>query len=89
MQIWKFPLRPGSGAQQIRMPKGAQLLSVQLQRGEPMLWALCDEHAPQVNRQLWAYGTRDAMIKAWPFVATLQYGSAVLHIFDLGEQLLD
>jgi hypothetical protein len=89
MQVWKFPLRLGAGSQQVRMPGGAQLLSVQLQGGEPMLWALCDERAPSVSRQLWAYGTGEAMVRAWPFVATLQIGSAVLHYFDLGERRID
>jgi hypothetical protein len=28
------------------------------------------------------------MVKAWPFVATLQIGTAVLHYFDLGERRL-
>ena len=88
MQVWKFPLRPGTGSQQVRIPRGAQLLSIQLQDGMPTLWALCDEDAPLVERQLWAYGTGDAMVKAWPFVATLQIGTAVLHYFDLGERRL-
>ena len=85
MQIWKFMIGIGTGEQRIQMPQGAKPLSVQLQNGAPALWALCDEGSPTVSRRIWAYGTGDAMIRAWPFVGTLQIGAAVLHYFDLGE----
>jgi len=50
-----------------------------------MLWALCAEAAPLVDRKLWAYGTGDTVLRTWPYIATLQVGAAVLHFFDLGE----
>ena len=84
MQVWKFGIGV-SGEQRVQMPKGAKLLTVQLQNGAPMLWALCDGSAPMVARKVWAYGTGEAMVRPWPFVATLQIGHAVIHYFDLGE----
>lgn len=41
----------------IPMPKGAQVLTVQLQNGLPYVWALVDPKAPQVNRSIEIYGT--------------------------------
>jgi hypothetical protein len=88
LQVWKFTIGAGTGQQRIKMPKGAKLLTVQVQNGVPVLWALCAEEAPLVDRKLWAYGTGDALPRACPYVATLQIGAAVLHFFDLGESPL-
>jgi hypothetical protein len=83
--IWKFGLSSRTGEQRVEMPAGARLLTVQPQDGAPVLWALCDEGAPRVRRKLWSYLTGDAMVRAWPYVATLQLEGKVLHYFDLGE----
>lgn len=56
MKIWKFQL--GLYHQQaIEMPKGAKLLTIQVQRDEPVLWALCDEDQRDEIRHLRVYGT--------------------------------
>ena len=52
MQIWKFMIGIGTGEQRIQMPQGAKPLSVQLQNGAPVLWALCDEGSPTVSRRI-------------------------------------
>ncbi len=86
--VWKFPLRDDSEAI-IRMPKGAQVLSVQVQDGQPMVWALVDAQEKPVRRKFWVVGT------GWTvnpdglgtFVGTIQLagGALVFHIFDGGE----
>ncbi|WP_425258476.1 DUF7352 domain-containing protein [Rubrivivax sp. RP6-9] len=83
--IWKFRLRHGTGEQSVEMPAGSRLLTVQEQDGLPTLWAICDEGAASVRRKLWAYGTGDAMVRTWPYIATFQSGRSVVHYFDLGE----
>lgn len=85
MQVLKFAIRAGTGEQTVMMPQGARPLTVQLQQGQPMLWALCDESAPQVARILGAHGTGDTLPRVWPYIATLQTGAAVVHYFDHGE----
>lgn len=85
MVIWKFKLRIGTGEQRVEMPAGSRLLTVQAQGGAPTLWALCDESAPEVARRIWCYGTGDSLLGHWPFVATLQLGSSVVHYFDHGD----
>lgn len=46
--IWKFPVRPDSA---IELPKGATILSVHVQHGQPCLWALVDPSAPKEWRR--------------------------------------
>jgi hypothetical protein len=83
--IWKFKLRIGIGEQRVEMPAGSRLLTVQAQGGAPTLWALCDERAPKAMRRIWCYGTGDALLGTWPYIATLQLGTSVVHYFDHGD----
>ena len=48
--IWKFPLSLRA-FQRVSVPKGAQVLSVQMQQETPTLWALVSTDAPLA---LWA-----------------------------------
>ena len=43
MRVFKYPLAVEFGDQHIEVPRGALPLSVHLQDGEPMLWALVDD----------------------------------------------
>lgn len=85
--IWKFPLQI-TDLQDIPMPGGASLLSVQIQRSEPMLWALVTADAPNVLRRLRIVGTGHPCddVSAGQYVATFQSlsGLLVFHVFDLG-----
>jgi hypothetical protein len=56
MIIWKWFLS-NSFKQTLLMPPGAKILTVQIQNGEPHLWALCDEALPKTERTLCIYGT--------------------------------
>jgi hypothetical protein len=86
--VWKFDLRDDA-ENAIEMPRGAQVLSVQVQRGQPRLWALVDPTAPKVRRRFWICGTgtyanTDGL---GTFVDTIQLegGALVFHVFDGGE----
>lgn len=53
--VFKYTLRPASGV--IQMPKGAQVLSVHVQNGDPHLWALVDPSAEVETREFQIVGT--------------------------------
>lgn len=74
----------------VRMPRGADVLSVQVQYGTPCVWAAVDTNAEKVTRKFSCRGTghdisglTDAM-----FVGTFQLhgGDLVFHLFDRGER---
>lgn len=84
MTIWKFPLKV-KDVQQIEMPQGTRLLSVQVQRGIPCLWALVDEQAPREKRLIVTYETGHYVHDGTrAFVGTYQIdgGELVFHVFD-------
>jgi hypothetical protein len=90
MRIWKFPLVV-TGMQSIDMPKGAKVLSIQVQRDGPHLWALVDETAPNEPRTFATYATGEQLPEAYNygrFVGTYQLGaSIVLHVFDQSKEV--
>jgi hypothetical protein len=49
-QIWKWGINPTNDGS-ISMPKGAELLSIQVQRGIPCIWALVDPAAEKEERR--------------------------------------
>lgn len=83
-RIWKFDSRG------VAMPKGAKLLTVQMQGDAIMLWAELDEAAPIVVRNLIRYGTGwDVAKDPGTYVGTVQgSGGFVWHLYDQGEQPL-
>lgn len=68
----------------IRMPRGAQLLTVQLQRDVPCVWALVDTNEPNVDRDLRWVGTGHDMAETHQhhYVGTIQVGPYVFHLFE-------
>lgn len=57
--IWKFPL---VGAKtEIQMPKGAEILTVQTQYGNPVIWALVNPNAEKEARHFEIFGTGQDM----------------------------
>lgn len=63
MEIWKYPvvwdldLEVSSVKFSHEMPKGAEILAVQLQDREPQIWALVDENAEKETRTFRVIGT--------------------------------
>lgn len=68
----------------LTMPKGAQLLYVGEQRGEPHLWAMHETTQPTEERRFRIYGTGHEM-KEWPkaYVGSIQTTGLVLHVFEV------
>ena len=90
MNIWKYNLaaRDMSGGA-IEMPRGARILDVQMQAGYMHAWAMVDRQAPIVHRRFGVYGTgHDIPDSPGDYIATVQDGSFVWHVFDLGEEEL-
>lgn len=88
-RIWKFSLQ-FTDRQAIRMPVGAKILTVQMQNGNPQIWAQCDvdEEGTSSNfetRTFCIYGTGNWMPdNPGEYIATVQAsgGRLVWHIFE-------
>jgi len=83
--IWKFnfPIRDEF---QLQMPKGAEILSVQIQHEKPTLWAICDTESKNETRNFSIYGTGHPINpNGKKFIATFQManGSLVWHLFEI------
>lgn len=86
--IWKYKLSMQRGAKTIPMPKGAKILTVQVQEGEPHIWALVDPGEADRPRFLEIFGTGHA-IEEIPntrldYIGTFQFSSGVFvfHLFE-------
>ena len=86
--VWKFEV-PIDDLATIDMPSGARLLTVAVQGGSPVLYALVDPSAAKVARRLRVAGTGHPILPddAGIYVGTvlLHGGALVFHIFDIGE----
>ena len=86
MRIWKWTLDV-IDLQYVQMPRGAKVLSVQMQGGAPQLWALVDEKETQEPRAFTTYGTGHPLPEVLDygrFVGTYQVhnGELVFHVFE-------
>ena len=80
--IWKYPVSVGSFM--LTMPRGAEILDVQMQGAEPVLWALVTPAAGQQERSFVVYGTGDEIAPAALFHrGTFQMGPLVWHLFEV------
>jgi hypothetical protein len=83
--IWKYPLVI-TDQQEIRMPKGAEIISVQRQGEEICLWALVAAGQEIESRLILIFGTGHPIPDNLPgrFIGTVQHagGRPVWHIFE-------
>lgn len=85
-QIWKYELQ-NEGVQELKMPKGADILTVQTQYEKPCLWALVNPDAVEVSRGFMIYGTGHPVpTEPYPhkYIGTYQLsgGALVFHVFE-------
>jgi len=82
--IWKYPLEVTDN-QIVMMPKNAKILTVQVQRGQPCLWALVDAGQKQGPRMILTVGTGEdaAHVAGRNYVGTYQLfdEDEVYHVF--------
>jgi len=89
LAVWKFQ-HEIEDQFSIEMPKGAEILSVQVQHGKPCLWALCnaDKEAAKESRKFVYVGTGHEhparFYQGLAFVGTIQLanGGLVFHLFE-------
>lgn len=87
--VWKFKIEHAPH-QEIEMPQGAQILTVQTQYNVPHLWALVDPEAPREARTFMIVGTGHVMGNPPPdmrldHVGSYQQqgGAYVFHLFEV------
>lgn len=91
--VWKFAILPDEF--RISMPRGALILSVGVQNGAPVFWALVDPDAPKVDRRLMTVGTGhahpDEFWKGWRSIGVVGplHGALWFHLFDGGEPVTE
>ena len=80
--IWKFPFEV-TDEQEIKMPIGAQILSVQMQGDKPCIWVLVDTTAQKENRTVQVFGTGNPVSNEGKYIGTFQMcdGARVFHTF--------
>lgn len=81
--IWKFPV-PSLKEFEIQMPKGAKILSVQMQGGDPVFWALVmQDSAETETRSFSVFGTGwDIQRAGISYIGTWQSNGLVWHLFE-------
>lgn len=84
-KVYKFPLDI-SDEQKVSMPEGAKVLTVQVQKGKPCIWAECNPDGLPVLRTFLIRGTGhpidDEIEKE--YIGTIQMceGSIIYHVFE-------
>jgi len=87
--IWKVELAI-SDRQVIILPKGSTILTTQMQRGIPCLWAIVDPTELQEERHICVIGTGHEIedSKILSYIGTCQqfYGELIWHIFEIKKE---
>jgi hypothetical protein len=80
--IWKFPLKI-TDKQVLRIPRVHELLDVQLQDGQPMLWAMVHPDSTVQGLAIYCYGTGNpGPSPEEVYVATIQLYGFVWHFYS-------
>ena len=84
-KVWKFSLAIDD-RQVLRMPVNAQILSVQAQKGSPVLWAIVDYETDVIEERIFiTHGTGHSVSEeAGAYIGTYQLrdGDLVFHVFE-------
>jgi hypothetical protein len=87
--VYKYPVQV-TDAPTVRLPKGAQVLTVQEQCGDVFMWALVDPSAEKEARTFRIAGTGHPVDDGLElkFVSTFQMrgGALVFHVFEVVER---
>lgn len=85
-KIYKYPIAVDD-TQAVKMPEGAEILTVQLQGGFPCLWALVDTEKPIKEFYIKTFGTGHEVPETGyerKYIGTYQLegGALVFHVFQ-------
>ncbi len=88
--IWKYQLAVGA-ENRFGMPRGAEVLTVQIQHGQICLWAIVDYEARQEERAFHVAGTGHELpstVGHVNYIGTVQeaHGQLVWHVFEIDLQ---
>lgn len=84
--IYKYELNAGV----VGLPKGAQILTIQVQNGLPYIWALIDTEVTITEFRWFAIvGTGQEITQEYEYnyLATFQQDIFVWHVFELKKKL--
>ena len=83
MKIWKFELTK-ERTQLVKMPEKSEIMDIQMQNGNLVMWALVDTESKNIEVKINMYGTgweiKDNRTKD-EYLATVQDGEFVWHFF--------
>lgn len=79
--IYKYELRSQNPS--MKLPKGAEILTVQVQDGRPMLWALVDPENVLEDRFITTFGTGWEVEGNMKYICTYMEGYFVWHVFEM------
>lgn len=88
MTIFKYPLKIEE-EQIVNMPHDAKILSLQIQGGSPVMWAMVDDLKREASFKIRMTGTgwpADEDLIAEQFIGTVQADNGMVwHYFNLGR----
>lgn len=82
--IYKYPVAPGYFSH--LMPKGAEILTMQLQRDQVQMWALVNIDKPFIERKFLFVGTGHNIVENnLKYISTIQLdgGDLIFHLFEI------
>jgi hypothetical protein len=83
MKIYKFII-PLQSTPFVYMPKGANIVSCQIQDEKITVWALCDPNAEKAKRYFAVVNTGEEFSNVnLRFIATVQLGAYVYHVHEI------
>lgn len=83
--VYKYPLEI-TDEQELEIPAGAKILSVQFQGGQLCLWAEVNPKHEMVRLIIDIEGTGHPLHPKRKYIGTVQQGPFVWHVYERGQQ---
>lgn len=81
MKIYKYVLSKAS-TQLVHMPINAQIMDIQMQGGNPTMWAMVAPESEMIDVRIDMYATGEPLLDSdSQYLATVQDGDFVWHFF--------
>jgi hypothetical protein len=83
-RIYKYPI-PVNDQITLELPKGSEILTIQMQKSEPFIWVLVDIDQLKEERYFYLYGTGMKVKPGLKYIGTFQMlnGGLVFHLFEV------
>lgn len=82
--IWKYEL--AGDTQELDIPEGGEVLTIQIQNGAICIWVLVDPNRPKEKRSFEVVGTGEPILgNPGKYLGTIQERIYVWHIFETSE----